>query len=146
MLYSFWSCFHTLSTGRHLNLPNPCASRDGLKKVQKHGSDENTNTILLQKSRGNERLEDYSTSVAKIKSGNRSKSSSFSLPRLFCSSIVLCFYLFLVLSFFQSHPYLHLIFTENVTPSLFLFWLLGSKLIKRHGSTSSGNFNNSIND
>ena len=36
-----------------------------LKKGQKQGRDENTKkTILLQKSRGKERLEDYSTSVA----------------------------------------------------------------------------------
>ena len=45
----------------------------GLIKMQKIEKDENTRQyILLQKSRGKERLEHYSTSVAKIKSGNKS--------------------------------------------------------------------------
>ena len=34
-------------------------------------------------------------------------------------------------------------FTSNLCS---LFWLLGSKLIKRYGSTASVNFSNSIND
>ena len=39
------------------------------------------------------------------------------LPRLFCSRIVfLCFHSFLFISFFQVHPYMHLIFTENCLP------------------------------
>ena len=60
----------------------------GPKKVQKQERNENTKRLscyrevvvkkdwkttllLVQKSRGKERLEDYSTSVAKIKPGNR---------------------------------------------------------------------------
>ena len=64
--------------------------------------------ILLQTSHGKERLGDLSTSVAKIKSGNRSRvvSQSFFTMACLLQDRLLCF-----------HPFrLHLIFTEKFLP------------------------------
>ena len=87
----------------------------GLKKVQKQGRMKHKTTILLQKSHGKERLEDYSTSVAQSRNRSRVVFQSFFtmtfLQQDIYASCVSISSLFL--SFFQAHSYLHLFFTEN---------------------------------
>ena len=108
--------------------------------------------ILLQKNHRKVRLEDYSTFVAKIKSSNRSRVVfQFFFTTTFLQQDRVMLYIFLIPSLFlcfsQAQPYLHLILTEIFLPLMYvLFWLLGSKLVKRYGSTSNSNFNNSMAD
>ena len=74
--------------------------------------------ILLQTSLGKERLGDYSTSVVKIKSGNRSRVVSQSFFTTACQQqdSPLCFHPFLVSVLFSGPTLLELNFTENFLP------------------------------
>ena len=90
-----------------------------LKKVQKQRRDESAEGYPAAESWGKERLEDYSTSVAEIKSSKRSRvvSQSFFTTTFLQQHSLLCVFVpSLFLYFFQIHPYLHLILTENVLP------------------------------
>ena len=109
----------------------------GLKKVQNKGRDENTTTLTCR--RKVVAKKDLKTTLLLLPDLIFTKEQKqSSLPVLFIPSL----FLYLV----QAHPYLHLILTEIFLPNFMLFfWLFGSKLIKRYGSTS-GNFNNSIDD
>ena len=112
----------------------------GLKKYRNKEGIKYKKTILLQKSGGKKRLEDFSTSVRKIKSGNRSRVvQSFSSTTLLQLDSLLVFsFLRCFCTFFQAHPYLHFIFTEIIYPWFKSFFcLLGSKILKRYRSTSS---------
>ena len=88
----------------------------GLKKYRNKEGMKTQKAIMLQTSLGKERLGDYSTSVVKIKSGNRRRVVSQSFFTKAClQQDSLCVFLpSLFLYFFQAHPYLNLNFYRNV--------------------------------
>ena len=105
-------------------------------------------TILLQKYHGKERLKHYSTSDAQA--GNRCQVvfQSFFTTIFLQQDSLLVFPPFPRFCTFTGPPLLVInfyskVFTLSLCP---FFWLLGNKLVKRYGSTFSGNFNNSVED